>query len=110
MKDLLYQAEGEPDWLDDGQKVLNYAKLDTMGKIIAVFTRAQSDPFNFQIQLDVYRTMSVPSLNIDELRRLIGEIAHSSRASSTTTTLDTPPRAKSTRTRTRSLVVQLTLL
>lgn len=71
LKDLLYQAEGEPDWVDEQGKVVNYIKLDTMGKIISIFTRAQSDPFNLKVQIDVYRTMTVPSYSLDELKKVV---------------------------------------
>jgi len=43
LKDLLYHSESQPNWVNEAKRLVNFAKLDSMGKIISVFWQAQME-------------------------------------------------------------------
>lgn len=51
MKDLLYTAEGNEDYVDKEKTVLNLGKLDSLGKIISILYLAPKAEYGASLSL-----------------------------------------------------------
>lgn len=58
MKDLLYQEEGSPNFVDKEQGVLNVLKIESMGRLIMQVVNAQNIPYEFQSNDEINSLLS----------------------------------------------------